>query len=49
MLVEVSLPGEMRKENLFSSQRSLVLPELWKSFALPQNKAEVQEINIFSH
>lgn len=49
VLVEVPLPGEEGKENLSSSQRSLILPERWKSFAIPQNKAEVQEINIISH
>lgn len=46
---EVPLPGEVGKENLSSSQRSLVLPELWKSSAILQNKEEVQEINIISH
>lgn len=49
MLVEVPLSREVGKENLSSSQRSLVVPELWKSFAISQNKAEVQEINTISH
>lgn len=38
---EVPLPGEVGKEDQSSSQRSLVLSGVWKSFAIPQSKAEV--------
>lgn len=47
--VEVPLPGDMGKEALSSSQRSLLSSAVWKSFSIPHSKAEVQEINIIAH
>lgn len=46
---EVPLPGKVRKKDQSSSQRNLVPPGgVWKTLAIPQSKAEVQDINIIS-